>query len=145
MVMKFNFYLLMLYFDVILSFRMKGIPMKPSFVYRNRRLLWGLLVGAGLIAVMSADLDLTAYAQTPVGRDLASKCFQCHGTNGRPVEGMPKIAGKDASSLYQTMLEYKETGEGDVNDDIMVPVARAYTNQQLWEMALYIASLPEEE
>jgi hypothetical protein len=27
----------------------------------------------------------------------------------------------------------------------MVPIAHAYTDQQLWELSLYIASLPEHE
>lgn len=99
--------------------------------------LWPVAVVASLFAVV-----LSA-RQAPVGRDLAANCYQCHGTNGRPVEGMPSIAGKDASSLYQTMLEYKATPERDRNDDIMVPIAKAYTDQQLWDMALYIASLPE--
>ena len=100
--------------------------------------LWPVAAAAGLFAVV-----LSASSHAPVGRDLAANCYQCHGTQGRPVAGMPSIAGKDASSLYQTMLEYKATPEEDRNDDIMVPIARAYTDQQLWEMALYIAGVPE--
>jgi len=102
--------------------------------------LWPLAAVAGFFA---AVLSASPQAPAPVGRDLAANCFQCHGTEGRPVKGMPSIAGKDASSLYQTMLEYKATPEGDRHDDIMVPIAKAYTDQQLWEVALYIASLPE--
>ena len=113
-----------------------GVSRGRGSGFRRYLWLWPVAVVASLLAVaLSAR-------QAPVGRDLAANCYQCHGTNGRPVEGMPSIAGKDASSLYRTMLEYKATPEQDRNDDIMVPIAKAYTDEQLWEMALYIAGLP---
>jgi cytochrome c553 len=103
--------------------------------------VWPVTAVAGVFAAVLAASP-QAPAPGPAGRDLAANCYQCHGTLGRPVGGMPSIAGKDASSLYRTMLEYKATPEADRNDDIMVPIARAYSDQQLWEMALYIAGLP---
>jgi cytochrome c553 len=90
-----------------------------------------------LAVVWAADAQVSG---APVGRALAANCFQCHGTNGRALDGMPSIAGKDAPSLYSDMLEYK----GSTNyQNIMVPIAHAYTDQELWELSLYIASLPE--
>ena len=96
-----------------------------------------LFVFPVLAVVWAADAQEDA---APVGRALAANCFQCHGTNGRALNGMPSIAGKDAPSLYSDMLEYK----GSTNyQNIMVPIAHAYTDQELWELSLYIASLPE--
>ncbi|HSN56131.1 MAG TPA: c-type cytochrome [Candidatus Sulfomarinibacteraceae bacterium] len=100
---------------------------------------WPVVLAAPVVltVVWAANAQV---AGAPVGRDLAANCFQCHGTQGRAVEGMPSIAGEDAASTYGSMLEYKDKEE---TDDIMVPIARAYTDQQLWELSLYLASLPE--
>ena len=103
------------------------------------RRLWPVaLVVPVLALVWVADAQVTNEA--PVGRALAANCFQCHGTDGIARPGMPSIAGKDAPSMYSKMLEYKEKTD---YRNIMVPIAHAYTDQQLWEMSLYIASLPE--
>jgi cytochrome c553 len=96
------------------------------------------LVVPVLALVWVADAQVTS--EVPVGRALAANCFQCHGTDGRAVKGMPSIAGTDAPSMYGKMREYKEKTD---YRNIMVPIAHAYTDQQLWEMSLYIASLPE--
>jgi len=99
---------------------------------------WPLLFVFPVLAVVWAAEAQVGGA--PVGRALAANCFQCHGTDGRPLDGMPSIAGKDAPSLYSDMLEYK--GSTDFGN-IMVPIAHAYADQELWELSLYIASLPE--
>jgi cytochrome c553 len=103
------------------------------------RVVWpALVVVPVLVVVLAADAQETS--GVPVGRDLAANCFQCHGTNGTAVQGMPSIAGEDAASTYGSMLEYKERSGVK---DIMVPIAHAYTDQQLWELSLYLASIPE--
>jgi cytochrome c553 len=100
--------------------------------------LWpALFVFPVLAVVWAADAQVET---APVGRALAANCFQCHGTDGRALNGMPSIAGKDAPSLYSDMLEYKESTNFR---NIMVPIAHAYSDQELWELSLYIASLPE--
>ena len=99
---------------------------------------WPLLFVFPVLAVVwAADAQVSG---APVGRALAANCFQCHGTDGRALNGMPSIAGKDATSLYSDMLEYK--GSTDYRN-IMVPIAHAYADQELWELSLYVASLPE--
>jgi cytochrome c553 len=103
------------------------------------RRLWPVaLVVPVLALVWVADAQVTNEA--PVGRALAANCFQCHGSDGIARPGMPSIAGTDAPSMYGEMREYKEKTD---YRNIMVPIAHAYTDQQLWEMSLYIASLPE--
>lgn len=80
-------------------------------------------------------------AQTMVpGRLLASNCFQCHGTDGRPVAGLAKLAGESASSTYHKMIELRQkTGP----NSIMNAHARGYTDQQLWELSVYFSQLPD--
>lgn len=102
------------------------------------RRVWPAVLAVPVLAVVwAADAQVET---APVGRALAANCFQCHGTDGRALNGMPSIAGKDAPSLYSDMLEYKESTN---YRNIMVPIAHAYTDQELWELSLYIASLPE--
>ena len=102
------------------------------------RRVWPVVLVIPVLAVVwAADAQVSG---APVGRALAANCFQCHGTDGIARPGMPSIAGKDAPSMYSKMLEYKEKTD---YRNIMVPIAHAYTDQQLWEMSLYIASLPE--
>ena len=99
---------------------------------------WPLSLALPVLAVvLAAEAQVS---EVPVGRALAANCFQCHGTDGRALNGMPSIAGKDAPSLYSDMLEYKESAD---YRNIMVPIAHAYTDQELWELSLYIASIPE--
>lgn len=102
---------------------------------QGKRHLWPLAA----LAVACA-LPLAANAQTPVGRDLASNCFQCHGTDGHAVKGLPSIAGKDTNSLYGKMLEYKRSTKFS---DIMVRLAHGYTDAQLRQLAIYFDGLPE--
>ncbi|RPI21155.1 MAG: hypothetical protein EHM57_06980 [Actinobacteria bacterium] len=105
------------------------------------RRVWPITVVVLLVAlVWVANAQVTD--QAAEGRALAANCFQCHGTDGRAVKGMPSIAGKDAPSMYSKMREYQKKTD---YKNIMVPIAHAYTDQQLWEMSLYIASLPEHQ
>lgn len=90
--------------------------------------------------IVGGALPLTASAQPPTGRDLAAHCFQCHGTDGRAEKGMPRIAGKDADSLYKRTLEYRRS---DKLNDIMVRQAKGFTDEQIRQIAQYFASIPE--
>lgn len=91
--------------------------------------------------VLVSALPLTVNAQPPVGRSLAANCFQCHGTDGRAVNGMPSLAGKDVNSLYQATLEYKHSNN---LNDIMVRQAKGYTDAQIHQIAEYLSSIPEQ-
>ncbi len=83
-------------------------------------------------------LSLPTEAQTTAGRALAANCFQCHGTDGRAVPGVPSIAGKD--DVANKMIELKRKTN---LRDIMVLQARAYTDAELRLMGDYFASVPE--
>lgn len=85
-------------------------------------------------------LSQVAVAETVVpGRLLASNCFQCHGTDGRPVAGLANFAGESASSLYHKMLELRRKTK---EDSIMNAHVRGYTDLQLWDLSVYFSQLP---
>ncbi len=80
-----------------------------------------------------------AFAQSAdSGRLLASNCFQCHGTNGRPsVSGFDRLAGSSSSEIYS---ELKEMQGKTVGNDIMKVHARGYTDTQLRAISAYFAA-----
>lgn len=77
-----------------------------------------------------------AFAEPSAGRLLASQCAQCHATNG--TGGFEAIAGENAASLYEELLEMKARPV----ENIMDRQARGYTYEQLWLIAEYFATLP---
>jgi len=71
----------------------------------------------------------------PVGRLLASNCFACHGTNGRPAGGFDRLAGESAAEIYDELKEMaSKTDEG-----IMGVHARGYSDTQMWQLATYFS------
>ena len=94
------------------------------------------------IALLMAGSAATAWAQAAAvgqpGRLLASNCFQCHGTNGRPsVSGFDRLAGSSSSEIYS---ELKEMQGKTVGNDIMKVHARGYTDTQLRAISAYFAA-----
>ena len=79
-----------------------------------------------------------AAAEPPVGRLLASQCFQCHGTNGRSTSNIESIEGKDANKLYEKLLEMK----ADPERTVMNQQAKVYGDTELRKIADYLATLP---
>lgn len=91
--------------------------------------------GAGLVFVAATFLlsaQTTSAAEPQPGRLLASNCFQCHGTNGNPVGGFDRLAGKSANEIYKELREYRL---GQEESGIMTLHARGYTDQQLRAIA----------
>lgn len=76
-----------------------------------------------------------AIAADQHGRLLASQCAQCHGTNGKSIGDMDRIAGKD---LYNDLLEMKAKNKPE---DIMHQQARGYTDEELRLIAEYFATV----
>ena len=91
------------------------------------------------VAIALASAATTSFAQAvPAGRLLASNCFQCHGTNGKPsVGGFDRLAGMSASEVYS---ELKEMQGKTVGNDIMKIHARGYTDAQLRAIGNYFAA-----
>ncbi len=78
-----------------------------------------------LLNVESFDQPKVVTSDLP-GRNLASNCFQCHGTNG--YAGELKIAGESASGIISELEEMKAK---DPRENIMNVHARAYTTEEI--------------
>ncbi|MDE2235255.1 MAG: c-type cytochrome [Gammaproteobacteria bacterium] len=109
-----------------------------------------------LIAVLGLALfTAAAVAESPGGtaalatRDWAvqtfkNTCSACHGTDGAhpvPLPGNPPpiIAGQYEDYLVQALTEYRD---GQRQNIIMAPQAKALTNAQVRAIAAYISELP---
>ncbi len=85
----------------------------------------------------SATTPTVAAAVTvPTGRLLASNCFGCHGTNGRSNGGFDSLAGESASEIVSELKEMRTK----LDEGIMRVHALGYTDQQIWELATFLAS-----
>ena len=71
------------------------------------------------------------------GRLYAAQCAGCHGTNGQSVGDIDSIAGKSAKEIYE---ELKDMQKKTTTDNIMHRQAKGYTDQQIRELATYLAS-----
>ena len=74
----------------------------------------------------------------PVGRLLASNCFNCHGTDGHPSGGFDSLAGDSASEIVKTLKEMAAKSAED--GGIMRAHASGYTDEQMWQLGSYFAS-----
>lgn len=94
------------------------------------------LAAGFLLPVFAASV----HAQDPhVGRNLASACFTCHGTDGNSVQGVPpSLAGRSSAELYQAMKDFQS---GKRPATLMHQQARGYTDAQLKQIAAYFASV----
>jgi cytochrome c553 len=96
------------------------------------------LVGVALL--FSAVLAAPALAQgtdPSLGRNLASACANCHGTNGASVQGMPYLAGQQKNYLIERMQEFKA---GKRPATIMHQLAKGYTDEQIEVLAAYFSA-----
>lgn len=90
-----------------------------------------------LAAAVGLTTAFSSFAAEPMpGRLLASNCFQCHGTNGNPVGGFDRLAGKSANEIYKELIEFRS---GKEDSELMALHARGYTDQQLRAIAAFFA------
>jgi cytochrome subunit of sulfide dehydrogenase len=93
-----------------------------------------ILIGIALLASQATWAQ--ADAISPPGRLLASNCFQCHGTNGRAVAGIERLAGMSSKEIAGELQEMKaKSGEGG----IMRVHALGYTDAQIKALGDYFA------
>jgi cytochrome subunit of sulfide dehydrogenase len=76
-------------------------------------------------------------AAEPSVQMLADTCAVCHGTDGRSPGSIDDLYRMDPDEFVEEMLEFKNQGEGR----IMAPLARAFTEQQIHDLARYFARL----
>ena len=88
------------------------------------------LPGAAALANASAELHT---------RGLAATCANCHGTDGRAVEGsaIPSLAGMPKSYMVTQMKAFKE---GTRPATVMHQINKGITDEQIDRIADYFAA-----
>ena len=100
------------------------------------------------LAVLTTSLFClanTAFAQADAGKDalyvksLAATCANCHGTNGKAVEGssVVSIAGLDRAYTIAQMKAFKA---GTRPATIMHQLSKGYSDAQIETLATYFAA-----
>ena len=99
---------------------------------KTRALIWlGLLAAAtGVQAQDASALRVRA---------LAATCANCHGTDGRAVDGsgVPGLAGLPAGYIVEQMKAFKG---GARQATVMHQLAKGYSDAQIEQLAAYFAA-----
>jgi len=90
--------------------------------------------GAGIAAAQDAQALLRV-------RTLAATCANCHGTDGRAIEGsaVPGLAGMPAAYFAEQMKAFQS---GARQATVMHQLAKGFSEAQIQQLAGYFAALP---
>jgi len=116
----------------------RGRP-DPRVCHRRRRLRAACcLLSLSLLALAPASAG-SADQQRLRTRALAATCAQCHGTDGRAVEGqaLVRLAGLPKDYTLTQLLAFR-TGQRPAT--IMHQITRGYSQEQLDAVATYFAA-----
>jgi cytochrome c553 len=97
---------------------------------------------AAALAAALATPALPALSQTPDAlyvASLAATCANCHGTQGRTVEGstVPALAGTPRETMSTQLKAFKS---GARSGTIMHQLAKGYSDAQIEQLAAYFAA-----
>lgn len=113
-------------------------------VWSHIRFIWVSLSVLLLLMMMSAaqaeDISLVK-ADIGYGEYLSGECVTCHKKNGS-AEGIPSITGWDAEVFATVLYAYKRK---ELENPVMRMVAKRLDDEQIASLAVYFASLPEQE
>ena len=93
-----------------------------------------------LLLPLAAAACLPAQAQDVLYvRSLAATCANCHGTEGRTVQGseVPAIAGMPRDYMLRQLQAFRD---GSRPATVMHQVAKGFSGQQLEQIATYFAA-----
>jgi len=117
--------------------------LKPSFTAENtptirhkfnRTKLWLLLCPAMLTFGCTAEGDIEA------GKLAATSCQACHGKDGIGLTPQtPNLAGQKEVYLSNQLIAYRS---GTRKNNIMSPLAKPLSDEDIANLAAYFASLP---
>lgn len=84
-----------------------------------------------------------AFAQdTAAGEEIyQSVCRNCHGPSAKGMASFPKLAGQDAAYLESRLIQYREGEAVGPNTALMAPHAAALSDEDIANIAGYIAAL----
>ena len=103
------------------------------------RLLRSALALAMGWACLATQAQTLTPSQTLAVRSLAATCANCHGTEGRSVEGqvIPGLAGRSKADIVGHMTEMRD---GKRPATVMHQLTKGYSDQQIDAIASYFAS-----
>lgn len=78
-----------------------------------------------------------AQAEVSQVRVWAAACANCHGTDGRALQGHEALAGKDKDELYQKLMDFKS---GRKPATLMHQISKGYSDVELQQIAAYFAA-----
>jgi cytochrome c553 len=94
------------------------------------------------LAAIAALAPLHAAAQTPetlYTRGLAATCANCHGTDGRTVQGsaVPGLAGMPREYMLQQLRAFRD---GSRPATVMHQITKGFSDTQLQQVAGYFSA-----
>ncbi len=91
------------------------------------------------LAVLTAAPVLAQDAAALQTRSLAATCANCHGTEGRAVDGaaVPGLAGLPAGYTVEQMKAFKS---GARSATVMHQISKGYSDAQIERLAAYFAA-----
>ena len=101
----------------------------------------GLLLLPVALALLAALPASAQDARALNVKSLTATCANCHGTNGRAVEGsaVPGLAGLNAAYTIEQMKAFKS---GARQATVMHQIAKGYSDTQVEAIAGYFAAQP---
>jgi cytochrome c553 len=92
--------------------------------------------------IIGAWIGLAAVAVPAQASDIETKalaCAGCHGQNGVPIDPktIPILWGQERSYLFKQLRDYRN---GERESQIMSPIAKALAEEDLRELASYLAA-----
>jgi hypothetical protein len=123
-------------FGVFMFFTHRDRPFKLANRLTKEHLT-ALLVGLFMCGMTHAQTQADALNQ----RATAAMCANCHGTDGRVVQGsaIPALAGMPRDDM---LLQLKEFKEGTRPATVMHQIAKGLTDAQVQAIASYYAKTP---
>lgn len=94
------------------------------------------------VLLLAAAIPFAAQAQSSDAlyvRSVASTCANCHGTDGRAVQGsaVPTLAGMPREHMLAQMKAFRD---GSRPATVMHQIAKGFTEAQLQQIAAYFAA-----
>ncbi|MDP4301224.1 c-type cytochrome [Leptothrix discophora] len=112
-------------------------PLRPTRGPLRSFALTALFMGAGLMPPISLAQPATA---DRAARVWAATCATCHSADQRTPGAIPLIGGRDAETLYRTLLEFKNGQRPAAT--VMHQHAKGYTDDELRRIAQVLATPP---
>lgn len=109
-------------------------------MFKNFSLLAKGIALTSLVTVLPSVAQAERTMNITAGEMHATTCFQCHGPEGKYVQGntIPPLAGYPADAMYQQLLNFKS---GERSNTIMQRHVKGYSNDELKAIADYLGSL----